>query len=215
MPPHQQSIDDPNDPGFAPKDLSDGRSQGEWESRYRNRRARLGIWGEALYLGAFFAGIPPCIFILYVARWRLGLTDHQYRTVAHYGMAWLGGTLGGVLFSVKWLYHTVAHGYWNEDRRLWRIFTPHLSGGLAFGVMVMIDSGLIGLFDQKLADRTTAVLGLSFLVGYFSDSVVAKLAQVAGDLFGEDGDYRIRHRRGQPGDRVEDGGDSAGVEAEA
>jgi hypothetical protein len=101
-----------------------------------------------------------------------------------YGFAWTGGSLGGVLFDLKWLYHTVARGSWHLDRRLWRIFTPHISGGLSFFVLALVASGGLRIFDSKATDSLSLVLGLAFLVGYFSDSAIAKLTEVAETLFG-------------------------------
>lgn len=92
--------------------------------------------------------------------------------------------LGGTLFDIKWLYHSVARQIWHMDRRLWRFFTPHISGGLAFIVLTLISSGLLRVFDQHAIESPSLVLGMTFLVGYFSDSTVAKLAEIADTIFG-------------------------------
>jgi hypothetical protein len=92
--------------------------------------------------------------------------------------------MGGVLFDLKWLYHTVARGLWNQDRRLWRVFTPHISGGLSCFFLALVASGVLRIFDTKATDALSLVIGLGFLVGYFSDSAIAKLTEVAETLFG-------------------------------
>ncbi len=70
------------------------------------------------------------------------------------------------------------------DRRLWRFFTPHISGGLAFAVVALISSGLVRVFDPHAIESSALVLGVAFLVGYFSDSTAAKLAEIADTIFG-------------------------------
>jgi hypothetical protein len=137
-------------------------------------------------LGFFLLAAPLAMLILwleYPKHW-LRLSDQSYRHLLHFGMAWLGGTLGGTLFDVKWLYHSVARQLWHLDRRLWRLFTPHISGGLAFAMVALIGSGLVRIFDSRAVNSLSSVVGISFLVGYFSDSAIAKLTEVAETLFG-------------------------------
>ncbi len=98
--------------------------------------------------------------------------------------AWLGGVLGGTLYATKWQYHVVAKGLWSLDRRLWRFFTPHLSGSLALAFVVIMGSGLIEIIDRTAMSSIWVCFGISFLVGYFSDSATAKLSEVARTLFG-------------------------------
>ncbi len=114
----------------------------------------------------------------------LHLGDGKYATLLKYGLAWFSGMLGGTLYAAKWLYHSVARQLWHLDRRIWRLFTPHISGGLAFVVISLIASGLLKVFDKHAVDSNAAVIGIGFLVGYFSDSAIAKLAELAETLFG-------------------------------
>ncbi len=174
------------DPEFAPANPTDGRQLLEWQSNYSDPAARRGIRGEACYLGILFFGAPLLVLTLwleYPKQW-LHLTDEKYRTLFLYGLAWVGGTFGGTMFAIKWLYHSVAKQIWHIDRRLWRVFTPHISGGLSCAVIALISSGLLRVFDPHAAESPSLVFGLAFLVGYFSDSTIAKLAEVAGTLFG-------------------------------
>jgi hypothetical protein len=173
-------------PGFGQADPTDGREFLEWKSKYSEPAARRGIQIEAVYMAVLLILVPSgmfCLWLGYPKHW-LRLSDESYRTVLRFGMAWLGGTLGGTLFDVKWLYHSVARQLWHLDRRLWRLFTPHISGGLAFAMVALIGSGLVRVFDSRAVDSLSSVVGIAFLVGYFSDSSIAKLTEVAETLFG-------------------------------
>jgi hypothetical protein len=173
-------------PGFGASDPTDNRKQLEWQSRYPSEAKRQ-ISFEAWCLGLLLALAPVCLILLESRKpiWAWILVNQSSGdAIAHFGMAWIGGTLGGTLFAIKWLYHVVARGYWNLDRRLWRIFSPLLSGGLAFGVFALIASGVLKIFDQQATHSHAVTVGLSFLVGYFSDSAIAKLTEIADTLFG-------------------------------
>jgi hypothetical protein len=173
-------------PGFAPSDITDSRKPLDWESRYPTPAWKQ-ISIEAVYLGLCLCISPVVLMGIFCHRPQTFWSMFDFRTqtaLTRYGLAWFGGALGGTLFSLKWLYHVVAHGYWNRDRLLWRFFTPHISGGLAFAVTALVASGLLRIFDAAAASRNSMVVGLSFLVGYFSDSAVAKLTEIANTLFG-------------------------------
>ena len=174
-----------NSSAFGQADPTDGRKPFEWPSKYDPVAVKKQQW-EALYLGALLFLMP----ILMVGLWLelpkhwFHLSDDKYGPLVKYGFAWAAGTLGGVLFDLKWLYHTVARGLWHLDRRLWRLFTPHISGGLSFFVLALISSGALRIFDSRATNSPALIVGLGFLVGYFSDSAIAKLTEVAETLFG-------------------------------
>ena len=174
------------DPGFAPANSTDGRQSLDWQSKYTDPAAQKAIHREACYLATLFFGAPLLILLLWLEypRYWLCTTDEQYRMLFVYSLAWLGGTFGGTMFDIKWLYHSVAKQIWHLDRRLWRVFTPHISGGLALVVVALISSGLLRVFDRCATESKSLVFGLAFLVGYFSDNSIAKLAEVAGTIFG-------------------------------
>jgi hypothetical protein len=172
---------------FAPSDLTDGRPENEWRSRYTERRCRIQIWCETVYLAGLLAGVSGLILLVWVGTPRewLGVSPHRYSTFSVYAYAWLSGVLGGTLFAIKWLYHTVAHGYWNADRLAWRLFTPHLSGAFAFGLIALITSEIFQVLNRDVLRAGPAAVGLGLLLGYFSDFTVARLAEFARDLLGE------------------------------
>jgi hypothetical protein len=171
---------------FAPADPTDGRELLDWPSKYKDPGAKCGIRFEALYLALLLFGIPIAITILWLdyPKYWLGLCDEKYKVILKYGIAWLSGVLGGTLFDLKWLYHSVARLSWHLDRRLWRIFTPHISGGLAFAFVAVISSGMLRIFDRQALESLSLVVGVGFIVGYFSDMAVAKLSEIAETLFG-------------------------------
>jgi hypothetical protein len=204
---------EPIDPGFAPADPTDERDFGDWQTRYPDPSARKNIIFEAVYLAIHLVGVIIIVLILTVYSDR-GALESLYghpkldpepdspaikstrsppteRGLLQQPLHWpqllhalLGGVLGGTLFSIKWLYHVVAKNLWNIDRRLWRLFTPYLSGALALAFVVLMGSGLLVIFDQKALASVWVCFGLSFLVGYFSDNATAKLSEVARTLFG-------------------------------
>ena len=92
--------------------------------------------------------------------------------------------LGGCCFGLKWMYHSVAKSIWNADRRLWRFLTPLLSGVVALFTLLLVASGLLQIFDKDVVQRPAAVLAFGFLVGYFSDRALAKMAELADTLLG-------------------------------
>jgi hypothetical protein len=172
--------------GFGASDRTDNRKLLEWRSRYPAEASKE-INFEAIYLGSLLL-LTPWLLLAFLCHapelfWK-NLDPRHQEAVSTYGMAWTGGMLGGTLFAITWLYHVVAKELWNLDRRLWRLFTPHISGGLAFAVTALISSGVMKIFDARAANSHSVVVGLAFLVGYFSDNAVAKLTEIANTLFG-------------------------------
>src|SRR5260370_37024393 len=101
---------------FAPYDLTDGREPLDWESKYPPE-ALKGIRVEAGYLLVLLFLVPSLMllgWLGYPKNW-LRLTDDKYEPILRYSIAWLAGVLGGTLFDIKWLYHSVAHKAWHLD----------------------------------------------------------------------------------------------------
>ncbi len=191
--PHERTTEKPVDPGFAPGDYTDGRKPGHWESRYV-QKAQVCIRWEAAYLTVVLAASLLGIFLVWLGlpQVRLGLTGYRYVVFTKDTIGALSGVFGGVLFGMKWLYHSVAKEIWNLDRRWWRYFTPVISGGLAFAMVLVI--GSFGGFDPSLVATNGRTAAIGFLIGFFSDNALAKLAEVAQPLFGP------THKRGEKSD---------------
>lgn len=181
---------------FAPHDLTDGRAENDWRSRYKESRCRAQILCEGTYLAALLLCAAAALLLVWVGTPRgwLGVDPSRYRTFAIYAYGWAGGVLGGTLFATKWLIHTVAHGYWNADRLAWRVFTPHVSGAFAFGLIALITSGVFEFLNQSVVQSAPAVVGLGLVFGYFSDFTVARLYGLARDLLGAHDDLARRGR---------------------
>jgi hypothetical protein len=170
---------------FAPVDPWDGREPYDWESKWP-KDAQRKQWVEAVYL---IGVLLVCALLLFaVATHKLNqplrLTPHDAHLLSLYGGAWIGGTIGGCLFTIKWYYHSVARGKWHLDRRAWRFMTPLVSGALAFATASLFISRVLPIFDARITSSVGAILGLSFVVGYFSDNTVAALAATADRVLG-------------------------------
>lgn len=161
------------------KDPSDGRDIGDWKSRYPAEALKHINW-ERNYLLILLGFICIIGFLLGI-QCKLQVIDCSFAlspTVHSYCFAWVGGMLGGIVFACKWLYHTVARGLWNLDRRIWRILSPLLSGVIAVIFIVILCS-----VQSKEIYSIPKSCGIGFLVGYFSDHAIGKLSELANVFF--------------------------------
>ncbi|MFS2006419.1 hypothetical protein ACEN9F_22635 [Duganella sp. CT11-25] len=164
----------------------DGRLIGGWESRYP-KEAIAEIRIDAWFVGAvLFVTLVSLVLVWNGTMHSLATLICSHKCTASsfdkYALFFLGGLLGGILFGIKYLYKAVARGIWNMDRRLWRIFSPFVSGGLALAVGAMIDSGIVGLTTN--AHSASSYFSMGFITGYFADGALAKMQDVADTIFG-------------------------------
>jgi hypothetical protein len=164
---------------------TDERDKGEWDSRYPPKAQRA-IRVDAAYVAAVFGLTLVAVLLTWrgsAFQWLAGdCEDCSRATFDRYAYFYLGGQLGGTLFGVKYLYNVVARGWWNIDRRLWRLFSPFLSAGLALAVGALIDSGVFGLTTK--ASSGASYFSLGFVAGYFADSALRKMKEIADTVFG-------------------------------
>lgn len=75
---------------------------------------------EKIYL-LVILGVTCIIAIILGVQYKCHIIENAFAlspTVFSYCFAWVGGMIGGISFATKWLYRTVARGYWHEERRL-------------------------------------------------------------------------------------------------
>lgn len=167
---------------IEPNVNTDGRQPYEWMSKYPSE-ARTEMRGEAIYIGSVLAvsllglllnwcGVISCL---------LGVEESKIVSFEGILLYSFSGLLGGTIFGIKYFYRVVARGYWTQDRKYWRIFSPWISACVALVVGCMVVSGYINA--TKTPSSATGVC-IGFIAGYFADEAVGKMSEVAIALFG-------------------------------
>jgi hypothetical protein len=164
----------------------DERVRFNFPSRYP-LRANIQIHLEAAYVVGLLFGSMYGLFQTWsggLAGWLISdCASCSAADLNQYAYLVFGGVLGGSAFGLKYLYKVVARGWWNEDRRLWRLVSPILSGGVAFAAGTLADAGLFG-FAVAEETRGSPFVALGFIAGYFADSAVGKMQEIAETVFG-------------------------------
>lgn len=158
---------------------TDERCQGDWKSRYMEKKVHIIQIIEAIYLLLIVIVSFVTIFLNYTGvleDW-LKITDVKQLYFSRMLTCVTCGLLGGGIFDMKWFYKSIAHGFWNLDRIYWRIFTPIISMAFAFCMACIFSDNIIIHGDGFSAST------LGFLAGYFSDEAVGKMAEVAKVVF--------------------------------
>ena len=180
----------PNLSGWNAVDPTDGRKINDYKSRYPFH-IRVQIFGEALYL------LTILIISSYHLVWMFGdslplwLTQLKFsdlnRDLQKIFAFFTAGSIGGTMFGLKYLHHVAGKGLWNVDRRIWRIFTPFLTALLATMFGIVVDGGFIHLAGQ-LDGRPpySSYVSIGFFTGYFADTALAKLQEIATFIFGSE-----------------------------
>ena len=174
-------------------DYDDGRGTGEWTSRY-NARAWCQIVAEFILL--FLYLIIANYFLLSAITEKpseLSREGFVYNSlfgvfVAEERAKWialaLAGFVGGAVFDLKWMYHSVAKGIWNVDRCLWRVIVPFNSAMVSLFTGFLFASGVIPFLKNESFEDFYVLLGFGFVFGYFSDNILAALQNLAKKAFG-------------------------------
>lgn len=96
--------------------------------------------------------------------------------------ALIGGFLGGWVYDAKWFYRVTARGKhdqygfpWQPHKFYWRILTPFLSALVAFAMYLLAVSEILPIIIKDKSSAKVA-FSLCFLLGYFSDLVLSRLA---------------------------------------
>lgn len=158
---------------------TDDRKKGVWKTRYPNKCARQRQFFEAAYLFVLFLISLSIIFLCYldVLSECLHIPEAKILTFNKMATCMASGLLGGTINNIKWFYHSVARGFWNEDRKYWRFFTPYVSLVLAFIISCILSDTTI------INGSGFSAVTVGFLAGYFSDQAAGKMAEVAAVLF--------------------------------
>jgi len=97
----------------------------------------------------------------------------------------LGGFLGGWVYDAKWFYRVTArgknnqHGFpWQPHKFYWRILTPFLSSIVALATFLLGTADFLPI-AIKNKESARAAFAICFLLGYFSDLVLSRLASWA------------------------------------
>lgn len=164
---------------------TDGRAPYDWESKYPER-ARSEIKREAIYIGI----VLFISFAFVICIW-CGLVDfvgnclkmelEKIASLEGIALYFASGLLGGTIFGLKYFYRVVARGFWSQDRKYWRIFSPWISACIALVVGCMVISGYI---NASHSPSPAAGVCVGFITGYFADEAVGKMSEVATALFG-------------------------------
>jgi hypothetical protein len=183
-------------PEAAKENRLDHRHLGDWGSRYsKGAWCQIGIeFGylvTVLFLSAalliwigYYVAAPAPLDKRHVPILGLALEYPRDRTFLLWISVGLSGVVGGTSFALKWLYHSVAKALWNRDRILWRLIVPALSGTLAVFVSMLVASGILSLIDSRFFSNFYGAVGAGWLLGYFSDNVLASLQKLAHKWFG-------------------------------
>lgn len=181
--------------------LTDERLRGQWATRY-SARAWVQIVLEFGYLAVGQALALSLLYQIAVSAHAVngptlwpGAFEGSSRHTLGLGAAAVGGACGGFAFAMKWLYHGVAHGWWNCDRVIWRLVVPLLSATLAMFTALMIGSGFMPIFSSKITDGPRIGAAYGFFVGFFSDNLLAALQRLADQTLGTLG--RIENKQGK------------------
>ncbi len=164
-------------------DLTDGRSKGTWKSFYDKEALREINWERnylLIILGITFLSLVFFSLFFKKCFFQVKCNIDIYRP---YIYSCLGGLLGGTVFSIKWLIHSVAKNFWHIDRRLWRIMTPILSMIIALIINILLELNFVSInMDNGISIYKS--FGIGCLSGYFSDNAIGKMTEVAQVLFG-------------------------------
>lgn len=164
---------------------TDGRKQYDWESKYPEC-AQKKMKKEAIYI-AIILIIAFSLLIFIVGGLidkvgnLIGLEAKKTASLEGVIIYFFSGLLGGTIFGLKYFYRVVSRGYWSQDRKYWRFFSPWISACVAFVVGCMVLSGYINATQTQ---SFAAEICVGFITGYFADEAVGKMSEVATALFG-------------------------------
>ncbi|HCN8739334.1 TPA: hypothetical protein N6597_003587, partial [Escherichia coli] len=98
------------------------------------------------------------------------------------------GFFGGWVYNAKWFYRVTARGKnnqynfpWESHKFYWRIFIPFLAALVAFCSYTLLSPDTF-VSSIKGHGKTKIAFSICFILGYFSDLVLSRLASWAEKL---------------------------------
>ena len=165
---------------IEPSVNTDGKNKGQWKSIYPSE-ARAQIKKELWYVVILLIISLVIIYLNWVGLFSSTLQNQfQKATLTTYTYYLASGLLGGVTFGGKYLYRIVGRGYWNQDRWVWRAFSPMISMVLGFIIGAMVECGAVESIGHSSGARCIVI---GFLAGYFADEAVGFMCDIAGVVF--------------------------------
>ncbi len=161
---------------------TDGRKPYEWKSKYPNE-ARGEMKREAIYIGLVLIVSLLGLFLNWCGLFScwFGVADSRIAPFEGIVFYFFAGLMGGTIFGIKYFYRVIARGYWTQDRKYWRVFSPWISSCVALVVGCMVVSGYI---NSARTPSTATGICIGFISGYFADEAVGKMTEVAIALIG-------------------------------
>lgn len=133
---------------------------------------------EFFYLVALFLCATSIVIVIQLFGEYWGLRHSDKVSL----LAIFGGFLGGWVYDAKWFYRVTARGKsdqygfpWQPHKFYWRILTPFLAALVAFSTFSLAVSEVIPIV-MKSGRSGRAAFSFCFVLGYFSDLVLSRLA---------------------------------------
>lgn len=160
---------------------SDNHDRWHWITNYKPRTCWIQISIEALYLTGLLVLGFFVLYHLYMGNlytYYCGVASIQREQAIFYKEVYcvLFGFLGGTVYAIKILYKALASGMWHQDRLLWRVFSPWVSLVLSIVIASL-------MADKVFGDNYFSAIIVGFFAGYFSESAIGKLYDIAHILF--------------------------------
>lgn len=179
---------------------TDGRRQGDYESRYLDKKIKIRIWIEACYIVMLLVGALIGLLFNYLGKFEHFFQLTGDRAIIFHKVLYcvLSGLLGGVTFGLKYFYRVVARGLWNKDRVFWRLFSPMIAVSLSVVMSVIM--------VKDVSSSSSMSITIGYLTGYFSDEAVSKMYDVACVLFLQGNSHLDKADEKINDEQAEDGG---------
>lgn len=143
--------------------------------------AKSQIVFEFWYLVVLLVGACAILLLLQLKGGDFGISHSDKVTI----FALIGGFLGGWVYDTKWFYRVTARGksnqyafLWHSHKFYWRVLTPFLAALVAFSTYLLASMDVFPVVINNTGSAKVS-FAVCFLLGYFSDLVLSRLAKWA------------------------------------